>query len=164
MARECPSKEDRGGADGSCRKCGEDGHFARECPNVADAPRTCRNCDAEDHVARDCPLPRDISRVKCNNCDEMGHVGRDCSKPRDYTRVKCNNCGESEYIFCSWPVSMSTLTSTQWATLRCAARRHQRNMRTLEVGQPVTLSCLMLDWVMPDGGLPLVVGRWRSPT
>ena len=37
--------ETRGGGDNSgCRKCGEDGHFAKECPNRAAGDNKCRNC------------------------------------------------------------------------------------------------------------------------
>ena len=39
-AKECP----QGGGDGGCRKCGEEGHFAKECPQRAPGDNKCRNC------------------------------------------------------------------------------------------------------------------------
>ena len=36
--------EARGGGDGGCRKCGEEGHYAKECPQRAAGDNKCRNC------------------------------------------------------------------------------------------------------------------------
>ena len=33
-----------GGGDSGCRKCGEDGHYAKECPQRAAGDNKCRNC------------------------------------------------------------------------------------------------------------------------
>ena len=35
--------EARGGGSG-CRKCGEEGHYAKECPQRAAGDNKCRNC------------------------------------------------------------------------------------------------------------------------
>ena len=32
------------GGDSGCRKCGEDGHYAKECPQRAAGDNKCRNC------------------------------------------------------------------------------------------------------------------------
>lgn len=49
---------------GPCRRCNEEGHWAKECPNAP--PMTCRECDSPDHVVKDCP-----ERV-CKNCGQKG--------------------------------------------------------------------------------------------
>ena len=64
----CSDKKD----DSGCRKCGEEGHMARDCS----IPDKCHKCKEEGHMARDCELP-DV----CHKCKEEGHMARDCEKP-----------------------------------------------------------------------------------
>jgi len=75
-----------GGGDGGseCRNCGEDGHFARDCPTKKPGDDACRKCKETGHMAKDCSIPD-----KCRNCGEEGHMSRDCEKPE-----LCKRCGE----------------------------------------------------------------------
>ncbi len=79
-----------------CRKCGEDGHFARECPNAGDGdkkPDVCRKCGEEGHFAKDCEKPD-----MCRRCGEEGHMVRDCPEP-EKTRVRENEDGTKTEIY-----------------------------------------------------------------
>jgi transcription elongation factor SPT6 len=78
FARECPTKSDRPQSKG-CHSCGEEGHFARECPTKADRPQSkgCHNCGEEGHFARECPT-KGSRPMKCFKCNEEGHMSREC--------------------------------------------------------------------------------------
>jgi len=120
-----PKSGGGGGGDG-CRKCGEDGHFARECPTGGGGDNKCRNCKQEGHMANDCPEPEVCRRCreeghkvadcpmpqKCFNCREEGHATADCPEPAKCRRCKkeghmvnecpepqvCNNCGQEGHM------------------------------------------------------------------
>jgi len=89
FARDCPTGGGGGGGDGKCRNCNQEGHFASDCPE----PEKCRRCKEEGHKAADCPLPQ-----KCFNCGEEGHGTTDCPEP-----VKCRRCKEEGHQVADCP-------------------------------------------------------------
>ncbi|THC99342.1 hypothetical protein EYZ11_001154 [Aspergillus tanneri] len=73
--------------DNKCRNCGNDGHFARNCPE----PRkgmACFNCGEEGHTKSKCIKPR-VFKGSCRICNQEGHPAAECpEKPASV----CKNC------------------------------------------------------------------------
>ncbi|XP_038071856.1 branchpoint-bridging protein-like [Patiria miniata] len=56
------------GQEETCRRCGEPGHKAAECPTIV-----CFNCQQPGHMSGECPQPR-----RCRTCGAEGHTSREC--------------------------------------------------------------------------------------
>ncbi len=79
--------------------CGEDGHFARDCPEPrkegggGENSGECYNCGEMGHNKADCVNPR-VEREftgECRDCGQTGHRASDCPlKPAP----RCKACGE----------------------------------------------------------------------
>ena len=106
---------DQSGAGRGCFKCGQEGHFFRECPNQSIGgggmdgdikckkwdERKCRtkclNCGRKGHFSRDCLNPI------CFKCGEEGHFAYKCPSKSSGEVVldgdtKCSKCGEQDHL------------------------------------------------------------------
>jgi len=84
FARDCPTGGGGGGGDDKCRNCRQEGHMASDCPE----PEVCRRCRKEGHIKDDCPEPE-----KCFNCRQEGHSSSDCPEPE-----LCRKCRKPGHV------------------------------------------------------------------
>jgi hypothetical protein len=70
-----------------CYKCDQEGHVARNCPNL---PK-CFQCGKIGHVAKDCYFNQNNSQTsqkQCDKCGKYGHTKNQCRVPT------CYGCGK----------------------------------------------------------------------
>eukprot|EP00873_Tetraselmis_striata_P018943 jgi/Tetstr1/439207/TSEL_027650.t1 len=70
------------GAAGGCYRCGQAGHWARQCPGAGDAPQAPPGTPPGPTAARDSgpPTTTTPSRGACFKCGKEGHWARDCPR------------------------------------------------------------------------------------
>jgi hypothetical protein len=73
-----------------CPKCGKNGHWIKECPEIE-----CFNCHKKGHFKKDCKSEK---RFQCFNCQEEGHKASECSKEKKESKKDRKGKGLSNRI------------------------------------------------------------------
>ncbi|KAL1847537.1 hypothetical protein VTK73DRAFT_10328 [Phialemonium thermophilum] len=68
-----------------------DGPTTRDCPEASSEPTTCRRCGEDGHMARECPQP-----LICKNCGGHGHPAAQCEAARKIDRSRYEDLSVEE--------------------------------------------------------------------
>lgn len=68
----------------SCFKCGQQGHFAKECYGQT---TSCYKCGQQGHFAKECN-GQISAKISCYKCGQQGHYANQC-----YANKTCFKCG-----------------------------------------------------------------------
>jgi hypothetical protein len=62
-----------------------------EQSSSTDRRRCCRKCGNEGHNKRTCPQNHSASVRRCSNCRQTGHDRRNCVEPSSYVSICCHS-------------------------------------------------------------------------
>lgn len=83
-----------GANDGGCRNCGDEGHFARDCPEPRQGGGGGMTGECYKYVSSFIRIFQ--QKLTPSSCGEIGHNKQDCQNPpveREFTG-ECRSCGE----------------------------------------------------------------------
>lgn len=121
FARNCPDKPEGGGLTGECYNCGQVGHNKADCTNErVERPfsGTCNACGVEGHAARNCPS----NPIKCKLCDKEGHKAIDCKERRIVDWSGVPELGAED----AWKALIDSATDKDLDVFRIALRAYAR--------------------------------------